>query len=289
MTPLFMNSRIFILLFTICSFVVTAQNTSVQFCNYLYSNKNFDELQLYCQTLLSSTNDRLFEPKVKDSIAIFWVRARLKTSVDDSTIQNIQIQSLNSQLAVLKIYQKLYINDIQNGDALLKSFSDSLNDSVSVFFVEIFRLLRNKEYERCEIYAGSNKVLLSKFKEQILLNKLTEIIEFTKTIKKKSAFKGALYSCFFPGYGKKYAGLTGEAVSALLTNGVLGVVFAENIYRKGLKSPFTIGTGMLFTTFYISNIVGSYYAVKRSNLQQERIVDEKICTTLDFWVDSHFE
>jgi hypothetical protein len=265
-----------------------ANESPIAFCNYLYSNKNYAELKTYCETLISS-DVNLFNPQTTDSLKLFWVRAKLSLDITDTSIQLVKINSLEKQLSTVKIYQLLYVNDIQKATEMIGQLDLKKNDSLLYLITQSFLLLRNQQFAVCENTLLANKSKISNYKDEILINKLVEIIEYTKKIKRKSAIKSAIISCFIPGYGKKYVGLNGEAVGTLLTNGILGVVFAENIWRKGFKSPYTIGAGLLFSTFYFSNIVGSYYAAKRTNLQQERIVNEKICTALDFWVNYNFE
>jgi hypothetical protein len=283
--------RLYLLVISLSLFYLPqafSKDSPLEFCNYLYANQNYTELKNYCNTLIESP-DTLFDSNVKDTLKLFLVKAKLKIDINDTSIQKVETKSILAKLEYLKIYQFLYTKRIESLDTFLVHHAFLREDSGTMHLIDCFKMLKIKEYARCETTNLTCEIELHTFRDKIVQKKIIEIVDFVKSIKKKSALKSAVISCFIPGYGKKYVGLPGEAVGTLLTNGVLGAVFAEAIWRKGFKSPYTIGAGLLFSTFYFSNIVGSYYAAKRFNLQQQRIVDEKIDTSLDFWANTYFE
>lgn len=289
MSLLFMSRLCLFFSLFFCTSQAFSNESPIEFCKYLFANRNYQELNVYCNTLISS-NDSLISESQKDTLCLFLVKARLKLDVNDSTIQGLQTTSYLKEFACLKIYQMLYTDNIVELELFLLKNKELNADTATQYLVSLFKMLKNKQFAECErAIQSEDKSIFLGFKEKIILSKILEITEFAKLKKKKSAVKSALISCIIPGYGKKYSGLPGEAVATMLTNGILGVIFAETIWRKGFRSPYTIGAGLLFSTFYFSNIVGSYYATKRYNLQQQRLINEKSNTVLDFWSNSYFE
>lgn len=77
----------------------------------------------------------------------------------------------------------------------------------------------------------------------------------------KKPLLAAGLSTVVPGLGKIYAGRLGEGISALLINGVLAAITADQWVHNGPSDWKTIAFGSLGAIFYIGNIYGSYHSV----------------------------
>lgn len=119
------------------------------------------------------------------------------------------------------------------------------------------------------------------------LNFDNEFAEYT-AVKRKSGFLAATLSAVIPGTGKMYAGKTGEGVSALITNLILGWQFYDHYNHLGFSSVRTIAYGALFSTFYLGNIYGSAISVSVYKNQQYEVLDYSIMLDVSVPVERLF-
>jgi TM2 domain-containing membrane protein YozV len=73
----------------------------------------------------------------------------------------------------------------------------------------------------------------------------------------------ALMSVFVPGLGKLYAGKTRAFFTTLILNAAYAAQTLESNRKLGTTSVLTIINASAFTTFYLSNIYGSFKAVQQ--------------------------
>jgi len=95
--------------------------------------------------------------------------------------------------------------------------------------------------------------------EKILTECHNRFLEF----KPKSKLAAGVLSALIPGAGKAYSGKWGEGLSAFFIVGTLGLVTAENYFKRGIDNPKTIIAGGFFTVFYVGNIWGSVLSIER--------------------------
>lgn len=87
---------------------------------------------------------------------------------------------------------------------------------------------------------------------------------------RKKPVVAALLSAAVPGLGKLYAGRKRSFFATLTTHAIFGVQSYELLKRLGPNHLLTIGSLGYFSLFYLTNIYGSYRAVKQRRLEAKR-------------------
>jgi tetratricopeptide (TPR) repeat protein len=96
---------------------------------------------------------------------------------------------------------------------------------------------------------------------------LADACQKIRSGKRKSPKTAALFSALIPGLGQAYAGRTGDGLSALVINAIIGLITADQFKRH---NTFGIVVGLLtFDTFYGGNIYGAIGAAKSYNRSHE--------------------
>lgn len=123
-------------------------------------------------------------------------------------------------------------------------------------------------------------------RQKLLLNKddsvlfstypLKNFINKYNTIPKRSPFAAGLLSALVPGMGKVYAGYRIQAISAFLANTLFAAQAFEAYYKSGPKSVHFIYAAGLFGAYYVGNIAGSVWAVKKKKRDTLREIDHEI-------------
>jgi hypothetical protein len=276
------KSGLYILFFLTIT-LLKAQSTPEAFCQYLFEEKKYHELELYTSTLLQQSKPAsAADPQ--NQWSRYLIKAKLKQNPLDSTVLEVDTLGNCADCNLLKIYHLLRTDQT---DSVLRYTNriDSVSHATDLFFIAAFLDLKKNDFAACEARLKAHSDSLLPISQRIVKAELLAVLTSKANQKRKSPLKSALLSAALPGYGKKYAGYKGEAVSSLITNGVLGVVLAESIWRKGLNSIYTWGSGAVFLTFYVSNIVGSYYAAKRLDFQNKRFIDAEITKVINLWAD----
>ncbi len=93
--------------------------------------------------------------------------------------------------------------------------------------------------------------------------------DFVRYNKRKPWIAGML-STIIPGLGKLYNGRPKSFRSSLLVNAFFGFQMYEAIHKNGIKNPYSIISTGIFSVFYLSNIYGSYYDLKRVQLEKKK-------------------
>jgi len=98
--------------------------------------------------------------------------------------------------------------------------------------------------------------------------------KYKKAYNKKPFLAGAL-STAVPGLGKLYAGKTRSFIMTLILNAAYGAQTIESSVKLGNTHPLTIINAGAFTVFYLSNIYGSYQAVRqlRKEYKKQFLID----------------
>ncbi|MFO8053583.1 MAG: hypothetical protein R6U19_00275 [Bacteroidales bacterium] len=169
----------------------------------------------------------------------------------------------------------------QQSDSILAGavLQKPLHQELVIFQKAGNALLRNELKKYDSLKTGFSDHFYALQEPQTEMNALAGEIE---AFKPRSKFLAAALSAIIPGLGKIYAGKTGEGVSAFLITGMLGGLTAENLVKDGVKDWKTILAGSIFTTYYIGNIWGSYFAVQMKReefygqIQQQLLINMHI-------------
>lgn len=96
--------------------------------------------------------------------------------------------------------------------------------------------------------------------------------------KRKSALAAGLFSAVVPGLGKLYAGYKYQAFSAFLSTTLMGAQGAEAYFRSGVRSAHFIYAAGIFSVYYLGNITGSVWAVKKKKRDTLSEIDYEIAS-----------
>lgn len=118
---------------------------------------------------------------------------------------------------------------------------------------------------------------------------LNKISDDLKNHKRKSPFVAGLLSGIIPGSGKFYAGKRGEAITTFISTTGLGLVTAESIRKKGLKSFRTIAFGTAFAFSYAANIYGAVMTVNIIETEYNDNVKNSILFNLHIPIRNSFD
>ncbi len=127
--------------------------------------------------------------------------------------------------------------------------------------------------ELIEVYNCSldpNKFPIENFQGQTDIS----FMSYRKAFNKKPLVAAAL-SVFIPGLGKLYAGKTRAFFTTLILNAAYAAQTIESNRKLGATSALTIINAVGFTTFYVSNIYGSFKAVqqRKKEFKKQFLVD----------------
>ncbi len=253
------------------SFAVNTElnaSSAISFAQHLITIKNYNECATYIDQLLM--NDAMhFSSAQKDSLYFYQGFSFFRNIDMDSALlfwQKVPLRanepiSINTHFHSAAIYYKK-----QNWEAYHKELLQLKAEGLQGNDLELWKL-----YAACEAVMEQNPkkfdslfvtINLDQF---VLKQECTDIkIAANRLLhpKKRNGATAALLSTVIPGSGKLYAGYSGAALGAFITNAIIGGVAAENYFKSGLKSPNFIAAAGLFAIFYSGNIIGSLYSVK---------------------------
>lgn len=90
---------------------------------------------------------------------------------------------------------------------------------------------------------------------------------FSKGIRTRKPWAGALMSAVLPGLGQAYGGRASEAAWTFIAFGASTAFFLENLFRFGKDNWRTITFGITSSLIYLGNIGTAYFGVKLHNIQ----------------------
>ncbi len=198
-----------------------------------------------------------------DSAALFY--EQIKTRQSKFYPKNLFSAAFNQSLS--KDYIKAY-NDIQK----IQPSSKAVSNLKTFQLADISLLNRDLNQFDNDITQLDSSFYAIKESSKALVFIASEI----RNHKSKSPTLAAFMSTIIPGSGKYYAGRIGEAFSAFLSVSFLSALVIENYQHYGINHGRTYLSLGFFGVFYIGNIWGSYYSVKRTN----KIFNEKVDNNL---------
>ncbi len=90
------------------------------------------------------------------------------------------------------------------------------------------------------------------------------------TYNKRKPWIAGLLSAIVPGLGKLYNGRPRSFRASFLVNAFFGFQMYEAIHKKGFKNPYSLISTGVFSVFYLSNVYGSYYDLKRVKIEKKK-------------------
>jgi hypothetical protein len=97
----------------------------------------------------------------------------------------------------------------------------------------------------------------------------THFDEFEKTRNKKAWVGGAL-ATLLPGAGKLYIGRGKSFLGSFMVNIFYGATAYESIHQFGIRNTYSILTTGVFSAFYLSNIYGTIFDLKRIKIEKKK-------------------
>lgn len=86
----------------------------------------------------------------------------------------------------------------------------------------------------------------------------------------KKLWAAGLLSAIIPGAGKLYIGRERSFFGSFLVNTLYGITAYESIKKKGFKNGYTIFATGAFSIFYLSNIYGTIFDLKRLRIEKKK-------------------
>lgn len=269
-----------------------SQTTNVQnsfsqelkFCHYLQHQSLFDEAATALQQLAQTPN---LTPQQTDSLSysLGWAYySQKELSLANAAWQPISLQSpLFLPAHFFRAYNLAHLEKFDSAAQLLANTPlppvNSPDDSLLMrqltqFQLAGFALLQRKldSYQHhIQQYSFANTYQLAQYATQ-----LEQCASQARAIRRKSPAIAGTLSALVPGLGKVYAGKWKQGIAAFLPVALLGAQAAENIYKRGWKSPPSLLFTGLFSIFYIGNIWGSSLTVHTQNRQLNHDLDQRI-------------
>ncbi len=87
---------------------------------------------------------------------------------------------------------------------------------------------------------------------------------------KRKPWLAGVMSAIIPGLGKLYNGRPRSFRASLLVNAFFGFQMYEAINKKGINNYYSILSTGIFSVFYLSNIYGSFYDLKRVKIEKKK-------------------
>lgn len=222
--------------------------TKSDLLNHLFKNKLFREFEYVLNYDTVGINP--------DSLAYFKILNQLNQNQNTEIIKNFE---LAEKLIVSdrNFYLRLNLHFLQLNDSLKKVwFNNKLNqleDTVSKQFKNLAKILLNEKSVDTILIATE---LRKNFKEYIKYRSKKPIIS-------------ALYSAIIPGLGKLYNGRKYSFRNVFSAHILLGSKFIESVYVLGIYNPYTFITFGFLSTYYLANIVGSYFDLKEVKKEKQ--------------------
>lgn len=193
---------------------------------------------------------------------------------------------LSDSLIYFKTKFALFTNDSSNYNKLYPKCSLCFNDTnllkYSASYFTKLSLHNTKKLWDVEFKTNSN------YSKNTLLYKSFELIqnpslnpdflpytlqmhynEFKAANRKNIWLAGAL-SAIVPGSGKLYIGRPHSFWGSFITNTLYGITAYESINKLGIKNGYSIFTTGVFGVFYLSNIFGTAFDLKRLKIEKKK-------------------
>lgn len=106
-----------------------------------------------------------------------------------------------------------------------------------------------------------------------------------RTYERRKPWIAGMLSTVIPGLGKLYNGRPRSFKTSFLVNAFFGLQMYEAIRVNGMKNTYTIISTGIFSIFYLSNIYGSYYDLKRVKIEKKKTFLDEVA---DYYSTSNY-
>lgn len=235
---------------------------SVKFGEYLYHTNQFE--------FAAREFERCVFLKPEDQFSILYLFKTYRKMGEFNKAQNIpNFNNFAETDAAFGLeYVKLLIQTNRYDDAgSFISQNDYFNEKTDL---KLSIYLLRKDWKAAVIFRDENQMRIDK--------SLSEIVDKSLLIKRKSPALAGIFSAVIPGSGKVYAGRWSDGlVSFLMTTSAAFVASRGIMKNKSNFYPWAIGT--LSMVYYTGNIFGSVKLAKKINKNKE---DELVNQVRDF-------
>lgn len=222
--------------------------TKSDLLNHLFKNKLFREYEYVLKYDTVGIN--------QDSLAYFKILNHLNLKQNSEIIKNFEFAN-KLIVSDTNFYLKLNMHFLQLNDSIKRVWFNNklkhLEDTVSKQFKNLAKILLNEKSVDTILIATE---LRKNYKEYIKYRSKKPIIS-------------ALYSAIIPGLGKLYNGRKYSFRNVFSAHILLGSKFVESVYVLGIYNPYTFITFGFLSTYYLANIVGSYFDLKEVKKEKQ--------------------
>jgi TM2 domain-containing membrane protein YozV len=265
---------IFLFLFFKPSLAQLQISNEIQFANYLSArHQNRDALKILNQSFPYSISQLQF-----DSLAYLKGLNYFEIKeLDSSIIQFSKVSTISYsmfQQANFKAYfNHAYLRNIKESNQHLNLLQSQKMDSAAIQLKQLCaasNALFARNYSKFDSLANhfNNNYYYLTEPQQSLITYSKQM----KAFPKKSPALAAIFSAIVPGSGKLYAGQQTKAITSFIYTAMLVGSTVEAYYRKGPQNANFIVLCSLSSLFYLGNIYGGYWAVKK---KQKLFYEEK--------------
>lgn len=257
--------------------IATAQHTNFHsdfsFARYLIENRNFAHATSYIEKMNKTyVAEKIYTDSLQNiSLQLFYFNTGSRFDVN-----SFQTTSVNNSIMAAYLFMKsgkhyeakILLNDSLHLDLQPETYK----------ILNTYNNLMQYPFAKENLFQINDLSKIEKYQtvHQNISPVLIEIVNYHQ----KRPILAAVFSSVIPGSGKLYTRRKGEALAAIFMNTMLGVVAWENYRKKGPESATFIVSATVFGVFYLGNIYGSYYSVKRDKEIRQKEWNEKISAEL---------
>ena len=235
---------------------------SVKFGEHLYHTNQFE--------FAARESERCVFLKPEDQFSILYLFKSYRKIGEFNKAFNISNfnKFLETEESFGSEYFKLLVQTERYQDAAIfllgkEYFKDEADLKLSIFLLQ-------KDWKAAVLFRDENRMRIDKT--------LSEIVDKSLLIKKKSPVLAGIFSAIVPGSGKVYAGRWTDGLVSFLMTSSAGFVAIRGISKnKNNFYPWAMGT--MSVVYYSGNIFGSAKLAKNINKNKE---DELVNQVRDF-------
>jgi len=241
-------------------------NNSLKYAEYLFDNEEYNKAaEEYERIVFLAPDSTSFKEKL--------ILTYYKSTNYNKAFEKINVffpnKNLFTPFIAEKYLQIIFINnEISEAEDFLNS-TNVLENNIKQNFQLAYFILSEK-------YGAANLYVQNVFDNDEQFEQLKDILILAENQKYKKPITAVFLSTIIPGSGKVY---TKDYYDGLVAFSAVGINFwqAFSAYQKsGIKSPYTIGFGVLASGFYIGNIYGSFTSTKRYNARLKENIRRKV-------------
>lgn len=221
---------------------VLFSQANLKFIAHLYNNNLHTEQQVYLNKLTEKTSS--------DSLHYLWAKFYLSENNIAACVNHFTASAalFKKDTAALNLICSQLLRHPQSGKTIFDHFSDT-------FFSSHYAALSKRVFEAANVPLNTTFTI----NDPGLQSEFNTYLRFSR----KRPFVGGLLSAVIPGLGKLYAGRRQSFVNVFFAHTLYGITIYESIKKAGIKNPYTILNLSYCGVFYLSNIYGSFLAVKK--------------------------